>query len=156
MNRFATTAAFAFFATTALAQDPATPPPPAPPAADAAPATPPETPESPAGQPPAGANAMVLVPIDRDDAPVPPLNLMVDQVEELTVIGADDEVIGEVDDVLGDQNGQPQAIVVEAGGFLGLGEKRIILMLNQLSLDMGRLRTALTKNEISSLPEYPG
>ena len=101
-------------------------------------------------------SATVLVPIEKDDVPVNALNLMVDQVEDLDVIGADGNAIGEVEDVLGDQNGQPQAIVVEVGGFLGVGEKNVILMLNDVSLDMGKLRTKLTKEQIETLPEYGG
>ncbi|SMC44768.1 PRC-barrel domain-containing protein [Fulvimarina manganoxydans] len=102
------------------------------------------------------ASANVLVPIEKDDVPVNSLNLMVDQVEDLDVIGADGKAIGEVEDVLGDQTGQPKAVVVEVGGFLGVGEKNVILMLNDVSLDMGKLRTQLTKEQIETLPEYGG
>ena len=101
-------------------------------------------------------SATVLVPIEKDDVPVNALNLMVNQVEDLDVIGADGNAIGEGEDVRGDQNGQPQAIVVEVGGFLGVGEKNVILMLNDVSLDMGKLRTKLTKEQIETLPEYGG
>ncbi|MEE2950391.1 MAG: PRC-barrel domain-containing protein [Pseudomonadota bacterium] len=106
--------------------------------------------------PSASASANVLVPIEKDDVPVNSLNLMVDQVEDLDVIGADGKAIGEVEDVLGDQTGQPKAVVVEVGGFLGVGEKNVILMLNDVSLDMGKLRTQLTKEQIETLPEYGG
>nr|WP_246367818.1 PRC-barrel domain-containing protein [Aurantimonas endophytica] len=78
------------------------------------------------------------------------------QVEELQVIGADDEEIGQVAAVLGDQNGQPQAVSVEIGGFLGIGSKTVILMLTDVRLDLGRLRTVLTKDEIENLPDFGG
>nr|WP_246233229.1 PRC-barrel domain-containing protein [Aurantimonas aggregata] len=78
------------------------------------------------------------------------------QVKELQVIGADDEEIGEVNAVLGDQNGQPQAVSVEIGGFLGIGAKTVILMLTDVRLDLGKLRTVLTKNEIENLPDFGG
>ena len=35
-------------------------------------------------------------------------------------------------------------------------EKNVILMLNDVSLDMGKLRTQLTKEQIETLPEYGG
>ncbi|MER0238765.1 PRC-barrel domain-containing protein [Fulvimarina sp. MAC8] len=110
----------------------------------------------PAGDRQTAATSQVLVPIDNEETPVPALNLMAGQVAEMNVIGSDNEEIGEVSEVLGDQNGVPQAVVIEVGGFLGLGEKRIVLMLNRLSLDLGRLRTSLTANEISELPEFQG
>ncbi len=98
----------------------------------------------------------VLAAIDRDEAPVPQLNLMVDQVEDMDVVGPNGEEVGEVDDVLGDANGNAKAITVEVGGFLGIGEKRVILMLDDVSLDMGRIKTALTKEQIEKLPAFGG
>lgn len=41
------------------------------------------------------------------------------------VFSAQNEDIGEVEDVLIDRNGRVVAIVIEAGGFLGLGERQI-------------------------------
>ena len=98
----------------------------------------------------------VLAAIDKDEAPVPQLNLMVDQVEEMDVVGPNGEAVGEVDDVLGDANANAQAITVEVGGFLGIGEKRVILMLDDVSLDMGRIQTKLTKEQIEKLPSFGG
>lgn len=159
MKLIATTSALLILAGSAFAQDAA-------PASGANSGTPAtggqaagqasEQPTQPAGERQTAATAQVLVPIDREETPVPALNLMAGQVDDMDVIGSDGEEIGEVSDILGDQNGVPQAVVIEAGGFLGLGEKRIVLMLNRLSLDMGRLRTNLTANEISELPEFSG
>ncbi|MCE7027470.1 PRC-barrel domain-containing protein [Jiella avicenniae] len=98
----------------------------------------------------------VLAAIEKDEAPVAQLNLMVDQVEEMDVVGPNGETVGEVDDVLGDANGNAKAITVEVGGFLGIGEKTVILMLDDVSLDMGRVKTALTKEQIEELPAFGG
>jgi uncharacterized protein YrrD len=43
------------------------------------------------------------------------------------VVGADDKKIGDVNDVLFDQNGQIQAYVIGVGGFLGMGSKNVAL-----------------------------
>ncbi|MEN3792851.1 PRC-barrel domain-containing protein [Fulvimarina sp. MAC3] len=110
----------------------------------------------PAGDGQSSANSQILVPIENDETPVPTLNLMAGQVDDMKVIGADGKEIGEVSDVLGDQNGVPKAVAVEVGGFLGMGEKRIVLMLDRLSLDVGRLRTSLTSSDINDLPEFSG
>ncbi|NDW05803.1 PRC-barrel domain-containing protein [Jiella pacifica] len=104
----------------------------------------------------AQAASGVLAVIDRDEVPVPQLNLMVDQVDDMDVVGPNGEAVGEVDDVLGDANGNAKAISVEVGGFLGIGEKTIILMLDDVSLDMGRIKTALTKEQIEKLPSFGG
>ncbi|MBP0614383.1 PRC-barrel domain-containing protein [Jiella sp. KSK16Y-1] len=98
----------------------------------------------------------VLAPISKEDAPVPQLNLMVGQVDEMKLIGADGQEVGEVDSVLGDANGNAMAITVEVGGFLGIGEKTVVLMLSDVSLDMGRIQTKLTKEQIEKLPAFGG
>ncbi|MEX6507404.1 PRC-barrel domain-containing protein [Jiella sp. M17.18] len=104
----------------------------------------------------AAPRADVLVPIGKDDVPVQSLNLMVGQVDKLQVIGADGSDLGEVHSVLGDQNGQPKAITIDVGGFLGMGQKNIILMLPDVKLDMGKLRTNLTKEQVEKLPDFNG
>ncbi len=69
-----------------------------------------------------------------------------------------DEDIGTVDDAIVDRNGKIKALIIDAGGFLGMGSHRIALDFNRLQLsqrnDELRLITGLTKNEIRSLPEY--
>ena len=114
---------------------------------DKAPAAPPASP---------AAAAVVLVPIDKTEAPVPQLNLMVGQVDEMDVIGADGNEIGGVGNVLGDQAGNAKALSVDVGGFLGIGEKTVILNLSDVTLDTGRLRTTLTKQQIETLPDFSG
>ena len=104
----------------------------------------------------AGAASDVLVPVDNDHAPVPQLNLMAGQVQDMDVIGADNAKVGEVKNVLGGANGNVTAISVDVGGFLGIGSKSVILMLSDVKLDMGRLRTNLTKQQIEHLPGSGG
>jgi PRC-barrel domain len=49
-----------------------------------------------------------------------------------TVVGANNESIGDVNDVLLDRSGQAAAVVVGVGGFLGIGEKDVAVSFNQL------------------------
>ncbi|MCQ0987732.1 PRC-barrel domain-containing protein [Jiella marina] len=118
----------------------------------AAPAFAQDTPSDPAAQ--SQTSSDVLVPIEDDDAPVPQLNLMAGQVEDMDVIGPDGEEIGDIENILGNQDGNAQAITVDVGGFLGIGEKTVIIMIDDVSLDMGRLRTTMSKDEIESLPAF--
>jgi len=43
----------------------------------------------------------------------------------VNVIGADNERIGDIDEILVDGSGRVAAVVVGVGGFLGMGEKRV-------------------------------
>jgi sporulation protein YlmC with PRC-barrel domain len=43
----------------------------------------------------------------------------------LTVYGANNERIGDINDVLVDRNGNAEAVVIGVGGFLGIGEKDV-------------------------------
>src|SRR3954453_23060570 len=49
-----------------------------------------------------------------------------------TVVGPNNERVGDVNDVLLDRNGQAVAIVVGVGGFLGIGEKDVGGSFNQV------------------------
>ncbi|TPW27015.1 PRC-barrel domain-containing protein [Pararhizobium mangrovi] len=99
----------------------------------------------------AGSSSL-LVALDDDDAPVPSLNLMVDQVEDMTVVGSDGKEIGDVNKVLGDSKGQAKAISVNVGGFLGMGQKTVIIMLDDVKLKDGKLVTALSRQQLRDLP----
>lgn len=49
-----------------------------------------------------------------------------------TVVSANNESIGDVNDVLMDRGGQSVAVVVGVGGFLGIGEKNVAVPFNSL------------------------
>jgi hypothetical protein len=49
-----------------------------------------------------------------------------------TVASANNESIGDVNDVLMDRNGQALAVIVGVGGFLGIGEKDVAVAFNEL------------------------
>ncbi|MBB5723701.1 hypothetical protein FHS72_003346 [Loktanella ponticola] len=78
-------------------------------------------------------------------------------LEGATVYGPDDETIGDVSHLHGE--GPSTQVVLDAGGFLGIGSKRV-------GLDIGRLdfmrdasgtvhaTTDLTKDEVKALPEH--
>lgn len=89
-----------------------------------------------------------------DAALVPGLEMSVDDLEDMELVGANGEEIGEVEEVLADSSEQPAAVVVEAGGFLGIGEKSVLIGLDRLTLTGDRLVTQMTKEEIEALPEW--
>ena len=77
-----------------------------------------------------------------------------------TVIGKDKIVIGHVIDVLVDAKGEPAALVVDAGGILGVGNRRIAIAWERFAL-AGRkpkdaLQLPMTDAQVKSAPAYDG
>jgi hypothetical protein len=68
--------------------------------------------------------------------------------------GAGGEEIGEVDDVLIDAAGQPVAVTLEVGGFLGVGDREVVLGLDQLKLMDDDFVTDADKATIEALPDW--
>lgn len=73
------------------------------------------------------------------------------------LIGADDRKTGEIDNLLADGNGQIRAVVVEWGGFLGVGQKKAVVPLENIRLgaaENDRARLTLTREQLEALPAY--
>lgn len=84
------------------------------------------------------------------------LGISVDQLEDMDVIGPDGEEIGEVEDVLVDPQGNIVAVSVELDGVLGLGDRDVVLTLDQLGLEQDRsnLAVSMTREELEALPVW--
>jgi uncharacterized protein YrrD len=91
---------------------------------------------------------------DDDDMVVQPFNLTVDDIEDMDLKSADGDEIGEVEEVLIDASGQPIAVAVEVGGFLGIGERDVVLGLDQVQLMDDDLVTSADKATIEGLPDW--
>jgi hypothetical protein len=75
------------------------------------------------------------------------------------VIGPDGKSLGRIIDVLVDQGGHPLAAVVDFGGFMGLGNRRIAVDWKNLKFDpTGQHPVAinLTPEQLKAAPEYKG
>jgi hypothetical protein len=74
------------------------------------------------------------------------------------VMGANNEKIGDVTDVLFDQNGRILAYVIGVGGFLGIGQKDVALAPNAFRVTNDRnemkLMLAMSKDELKNAPEF--
>lgn len=73
-----------------------------------------------------------------------------------TVIGADGESLGEVNDILLSQSGEIDRVVVGSGGVLGIGEREIAIPWSdaESSATSDELRVTMTKAEFDGAPEY--
>jgi sporulation protein YlmC with PRC-barrel domain len=85
---------------------------------------------------------------------VAPLDVTIDDLEEMEIYGPNGEEVGEVEAVLVDASAQPVAIAAEVGGFLGMGEKDVVIGLDQLAKDGDHLKISMTKDQIGALPDF--
>jgi sporulation protein YlmC with PRC-barrel domain len=76
------------------------------------------------------------------------------------VIGSNNEKIGDVNDLLIDQNGKIMAYIVGVGGFLGIGQKDVALAPAAFQVQPAsdreelKLKLAMTKDELKNAPEF--
>jgi sporulation protein YlmC with PRC-barrel domain len=76
-----------------------------------------------------------------------------DELQGKNVMTSTGEELGEVEDVVIEQ-GQVKAALVDVGGFLGLGAKRVAIPQERLSVQGENVQTTMTQDEIAALPEY--
>jgi chemotaxis protein histidine kinase CheA len=77
------------------------------------------------------------------------------QIVGKDVYGADNRNMGEVEDVVMGANGQVESVLVDVGGFLGIGARRVAIPISQIQLGEGdRLTTTLTEAQAKELPAY--
>ena len=72
-----------------------------------------------------------------------------------TVVGPDGDEIAEVEDLLIGPDDKVQHVLVDVGGFLGIGGKTVALSIEDLQVAQGsgeELVTNMTEDEISALP----
>jgi hypothetical protein len=77
------------------------------------------------------------------------------------VVGPNGEDLGLIVDVLVDADGQPQAAVIDFGGFLGVGSRKIAIDWKALDFTglarTGTIELGLDREQIAATPEYkPG
>lgn len=71
-----------------------------------------------------------------------------------------DDEVGEVSDLIIDEQGQVVAVVVGVGGFLGMGEKDVAIGWDDVTKSSGtdddedELRINMTREELTSAPEF--
>lgn len=84
----------------------------------------------------------------------------VDQLEGVRVYGPNDEDLGEISTVVVDGAGAPGQVIVDVGGFLGMGEKPVAIDMTALQIlqatDGGSYRAyvQMTQAELEAMPAY--
>jgi hypothetical protein len=72
------------------------------------------------------------------------------------VRGSSGEDMGRIVDVIVDGRGRPRAAIIDFGGFLGVGSRKIVVDWNALHFtsDNGPVGVALTRDQVKAAPEY--
>jgi hypothetical protein len=101
------------------------------------------------------------------DVASPPPAVLLDTQDVEGILGkevrsAADENMGRIIDVVVDRTAQPRAAVIDFGGFLGVGSRKIAVDWGLLHFDAStdgksRISVALTADQVRTAPEYtPG
>lgn len=71
------------------------------------------------------------------------------------IVGANNEKIGEVDDVIVAGSGKAKAVLVDVSGFLGIGGKDVAIPIEEIQPQEDRIMVSgLTKESVKKMPEY--
>jgi sporulation protein YlmC with PRC-barrel domain len=82
-----------------------------------------------------------------------------DQLRANKIIGAsvydrNNAKIGSVSDIVLDRDGRVAAVVLDVGGFLGLGSKTVAVHLSDIKTDHDRLTLDMTKPQLQHMAVY--
>jgi len=105
-----------------------------------------------ANQPATGMPADQFVPATQD--------ISADDLIGSSVYGPDDKSLGDVNDVILDKGGMIQAVVVDVGGFLGIGQKPVALQFDAVNVQRNanngdmRLKVNATQDQLQNAPTY--
>ncbi len=87
-------------------------------------------------------------------------DLTAERLTGAEVFGPNDDSLGEVSEIVLADDGSVDAVVVDVGGFLGIGAKPVALPLSDIEIlradDGGdvRVHVPLTEDELDTMPEY--
>jgi sporulation protein YlmC with PRC-barrel domain len=83
-------------------------------------------------------------------------NFSADELMDRDIVDGEGNSVGEVSDLLIGSDGSIQNVLVDVGGFLGLGQRTVALDLNQLQMAQGdageELVVNMSKEQIENLP----
>jgi len=112
------------------------------------------------GTPDASTGTSSSTAVDRNTlTEVPAGQISADNLVGTTVYGANDETVGEINDVVLSDDGKVDAIIIDVGGFLGVGEKPVAVAMENLTFMADNdgdqyLYTQFTKEQLEAQPEY--
>jgi len=109
---------------------------------------------------PAATDTTTTAAIDKSTlTEVPAGELKSEELVGTTVYGANDENVGEISDIVLTQDGKVDAVIVDVGGFLGVGEKPVAVGFDKLAFMTDKdgkkyLYTKFTKEQLEAQTTY--
>jgi hypothetical protein len=88
--------------------------------------------------------------------------LSVDQLRSAEVYDINNERVSGIADIVFNVEGNVEAVLIDVGGFLGIGQRSVAISMDQLEIqgqqDLSDLRVylAITEQQLEALPEYVG
>jgi sporulation protein YlmC with PRC-barrel domain len=110
--------------------------------------------------PAAGTDQTRTAAIDRSTLqPMAAEELTAENIIGSTVYGNNEENVGEVGDLVMSQDGQIDAVIIDVGGFLGIGEKEVAVGMDNLEFMLDEngnryLYTPFTQEQLEAQPAY--
>jgi hypothetical protein len=101
-------------------------------------------------------NMSGLRPVDTKDMNVTYNGLSIDQLKDASITNPNGDKVGSVDKILADKDNKIAAVTADAGGFLGIGAKEVVIPMDKLQYDAGKKQfvTSLSKDDVKSMPEW--
>jgi sporulation protein YlmC with PRC-barrel domain len=102
--------------------------------------------------------ATLLLPVTNEaaeQAKEPGSNIMAENIMDMEVRTTAGEEIGEIEDVIFSRKGKVKEFVIDVGGFLGIGEKRVVVSTKELRYDSDKSYAVYqgTRGELEDKPE---
>ena len=94
--------------------------------------------------------------VEDELAVVQSLAMTVGELDGVAVHDSNGERIGELDDVLQEEGGDAMAVSLDVGGFLGIGEKDVLISVDDLTASADGIVIDMTRAELEALPVYEG
>lgn len=101
-----------------------------------------------------GASAANIVSKQRQD------EWLASKFKGIDVVGADNQKIGDVSDILFSKDGKIDAYIISVGGFLGVGSKEVAVAPTAFQVIAGddknedKLKLGLSKDQLAQAPEF--
>ncbi len=92
-----------------------------------------------------------------DTSRLPPAfaSMRAEQLIGQNIYGSAGEEVGEIEDIVINRNARATAALVDVGGFLGIGGRRIAVPMEQLNMQGDRIvATGMTREQVRQMPEY--
>ena len=92
--------------------------------------------------------------IEDSELMIEPLGMTVGELDGAAVYDSTGERIGELDDILMGADGSSMAASLDVGGFLGIGEKDVVVPVTDLTPSDDGFTVGMTKDELEAMPEF--